>query len=174
MRSVGAVLLVIGIVLCGIMGTMNIVRWLDFKSNCGDYLKLAGDAPTIEKAEKYLGLSIDYIKSHGLNQGNSAFIFRTPQNDLGIWSEQLTGGRETLTQIMDREKANPGSVTQLEKDNALMKLREVLLDSGESGTSVTTPGNITVAPYQWFFLIGWIVAIVIVAFGALVVVAENS
>ncbi len=46
--------------------------------------------------------------------------------------------------------------SQLEKDNALMKIREVLVDIGSSGVSVTLPVHINLYPYQglYFFWLG--------------------
>jgi hypothetical protein len=136
------------------------IRWYDFKTGCGDYLKLAGDAPTVERAHGFLTTAIAYVDDRGLTNGNSAFFLHTPKNDLRVWSGQLRGGCDTLAGILEREAAVPGSVSQLEQDNALMKLREVLLDQGSSGTKLTLPDNITVYPDQIAFLFGVLLLVV--------------
>jgi hypothetical protein len=68
---------------------------------------------------------------------------------MGIWFQQLTGAAQTLHEMMGKE------TTQLERDNALMKVREVVLDNGKEGTAVTHPENISLWPSvrMYFFLL---------------------
>lgn len=126
--------------------------WFPFKGGCEDYLKLAGDAPTIEKATEYLGKAVSYVETNGLTSGNSAYFIRTPRNDVGIWYKQIKGAHETVKALVDQEATNPGSVNQLTKDNALMKVREVVLDEGSDGVEVTLPQHIWIFPSQVSFL----------------------
>ena len=125
--------------------------YIDFKRGCEDYLKIAGDAPNIERANQYLGHALDYIEANKLTVGNTAIFFDTPDCDLSIWHEQLLGAKQTTDSILARS-----DVTQLEKDNALMKLREVILDDGSSGAVVTCPNWITWYPKQGRVLL-WII-----------------
>jgi len=105
------------------------------------------------------------MKIEDLTSGNSAFIFHTPRNDVGIWYEQINGAKETASRLLEKIKEDPESVSQLEKDNALMKIREVVLDLGESGTKITTPKNISWFPNQWLMLILWIVSPILLVWG---------
>jgi hypothetical protein len=57
------------------------------------------------------------------------------------------------------------SAMQLEKSNALMKIREVVLDDSSSGTSVTLPANISWYPNQWLMLIWWSVTGILLVVG---------
>lgn len=155
MRGVAGTLAVIFTILVVVVGIVNVNMWLNFKNGCGDYLKLAGNAPTVQRANEFLGAAVNYIEKHGLTHGNSAYVFHTPENDVGVWHNQIKGAYETTVSVLQREKESPGSVTQLEKDNALMKVREVVLD----GISITAPDNITVFPNQWLVAIGWIISI---------------
>lgn len=132
-----------------IMWHVNI--WYSFNHDISNWLKLAGDAPTVERANEFLTMATKNIVHKGLTSGNSAFIFRNPDADLGIWYSQVTGARATLQSIINRSASDPESVSQLERDNALMKIREVLLDEGENGTKVTTPPNMSLYPFQWLF-----------------------
>ncbi len=148
-----AILFTIGVVGMSI-GT--IVRWYDYKTGCSDYLKLAGDAPNIEMASQFLDRAVNYVESTGRTSGNSAYIFQTPENDLGIWYNKMKGAQQTTHDLIAQVKRDPNSASQLVRDNALMKIREVVLDNGsQGGTKVTQPSNISVYPNQWLFLIGW-------------------
>lgn len=154
-----------------IVGICHIVMEYNFDNTVGDYLKLAGDAPSVERANEFLTNAIDGIERRGITKGNSAYIFKTPDADVGIWYSQITGAKETLTSILNRVKADSSSVTQLERDNALMKIREVLLDQSQSGTTVTLPPHIAIYPQHWtmfiFYVIFAILAIVCwIAFAA--------
>jgi len=142
-----AILGTIILIVCLVWATM---AWYNFKMGCKDYLKLAGDAPTIERAHEFLSGAVRYMEEHGLITGNSALVFHTPRADLGIWYKQTKGALDTLSDIIKRQE-NGTSLAQLERDNALMKIREVVLDNGSDGTEVTLPPNISLFPHQVFF-----------------------
>lgn len=135
-------------------GVINIGAWVNFKSGCTDYLKLAADSPNVEGARKYLGMALTYIESHSLTHGNSAFFFFTPRNDIGAWYNQRKEAAAVLDSIIEETKIStaPPVQIQLEKDNTLMKLREVVLDQGQEGVGVTLPQHIDVYPNQNTFL----------------------
>lgn len=143
-----------------LVSIFSIVWWYDFKNECEDYLKLTGDAPTIEKADMFLEKALNYIERKKMTNGNSAFLFRTPQNDVGIWYYQIKGAKETTNGLLKKIKQDPSSATQLEKDNALMKIREVVLDNSEKGTKVTIPLHITWFPSQILILFWWIISVI--------------
>jgi hypothetical protein len=103
MKILGSIVLTLGIVLLIGLILFAGIRWYQFKLNCKDYLKLAGDAPTIQKADEFLGRAISYLEDHNLIRGNSAILFRTPSCDVGIWYGQIKGAKETLTRIIDRK-----------------------------------------------------------------------
>jgi hypothetical protein len=136
----------------------HVVLWYQFRVGCEDYLKLAGDAPTIERATEFLGKAVNYLEEKGLISGNSAFFFPIPRKDVGIWYSQLKSAYETVGNLVEQAKNNPDSVSQLTKDNALMKIREVVLDEGSYGTIVTAPANIVVFPYQRVFLFWYLLS----------------
>ena len=123
---------------------------IEYNIYCGGHLKRAADANTIELAEQELSTALAYMDKEGWDKGGSThLIFPHPKCDIGFWYENITSAKNELQQL------DPDS-TQLEKTNVLMKLRETILDGGES-LSVTTPPGITVFPYQWLFCIwGWV------------------
>lgn len=146
-----------------ITGVFHFSRSYTFNRDIGDWLKLAADAPSVERADEFLGHAISEIDDRDLTDGNSAYIFDQPSTDIGIWYSQIQGAKQTTASILERVQNDSLSVTQLERDNALMKIREVLLDQGESGTDVTLPKNITIFPFQWLFLISYLVTLIIAA-----------
>jgi len=148
-----------------VMAIVSIGRWFDFKANCGDYLKLAGDAPTVELASAYLDSAMVFIESKHLTSGNSAYMFHTPKNDLGVWYDQLKGAKEAAASMLQRKQTDPASVTQDEQNLALIKIRDVVVDQGKKGIEVTAPDHITWFPNQWLILILWIVSIIVAAIG---------
>jgi|GEM_PF-4101285 len=173
MKTFSRFLAVSGTVSFILVSVFSIIFWYIFAKNCEDYLKLAGDAPNIEKADKFLGQALAHIEKENLTSGNSAYMFKTPINDVGIWHEQIKGAKDTTEDIIKRIKENPLAVSQLERDNALMKIREVVLDGSKKGTKVTLPDAITWFPYQWGMLIWWCMSVISAIAGWLLVKKMN-
>lgn len=123
----------------------SIVKCVEFDSNCGDYLKLAADANTIDVAEKHLSKSIEYVEKKGLTSGYTKIFVYHPTNDLGLWYENL---KTAQTQLQEMKESG---YTELEQSNMLMKLRETLLNN-EGG--LTHPDGISLVPN--FTLMFWL------------------
>jgi hypothetical protein len=125
------------------------VAYINFGRNCEGYLKRAADANTIDLAAKNLEIAIKYADANNLKSGYTSIVYRTPDEDIGFWYENLTASLKEL-------RAVKPEASQLEKTNVLIKLRETLLDQGQS-TSVTAPNGISVYPSNgawaaWGFL----------------------
>ncbi len=124
--------------MCG-WGGYRTVKYIQFDRNCAGYLKRAADANTIEKAKKELKIAVDHLEKNKLTEGYTSVLWTTPDEDVGFWYSNL---RLSLDEL---NTSNPDA-SQLEKSNLLMKLRETLLDAGESGDSVTVPSGMSVFP----------------------------
>ncbi|MFA5230227.1 MAG: hypothetical protein WC422_02195 [Candidatus Paceibacterota bacterium] len=126
------------------------VKSFQFTNGCYSYLRLAGNAPTVERAEKFLKKVVTYIDKNNLDIGNSSFLIFRPTNDLDNWSGQMRAAYKIVADLSEQT-----DVSQLTKDNALMKIREVV---------GYVPDNIAYYPYQvfmiFFLAIFWILAIV--------------
>jgi len=133
----------------------SVQQWYDLKVGCMDLLKLAANAPDVPAAHGFLSQALEYIEANGLTEGNSAYFFHTQKNDVGIWHRQLVGAKATLETILQRKAVGNESIVQLGKDNALMKLREVLMD----GTTVTVPDNLAWFPNQQLVLLWWVATV---------------
>ena len=123
-----------------------IVSGISFNINCGDYLKRAADANTVELAVKELETALNYIEENDLTDGYTSVIYKSPDEDLGFWYTNIKSAYEELKSI-------PDNATMMEKSNALMKLRETLLDNGEKGETLTIPSGISVYPNNALMMI---------------------
>lgn len=118
-----------------------IVCGITFNVNCKGYLKRAADSNTIEMAKKELDMALLYLENEGLTDGYTSVIYKTPDEDIGFWYSNLKASSEELGAISV-------DATILEKSNALMKLRETLLDQGEKSQVVTIPNGISRYPHN--------------------------
>ena len=105
----------------------SIVKGVRFDANCGNYLELAGDANSIELAEKHLSKAITYLEENKMTSGDTRVVIYYPKNDVGLWYENLK-----TAQLQLQEMIRQGNASDLEKSNMLMKLRETLLNEGGS------------------------------------------
>lgn len=148
-------------ILIGLLMMLPLVVWgcdrtiqdIHFEQNVGGYLKRAADANTVEIAAKQLRQAIEYVEAHKLTEGYTSVLYPTPDEDIAFWYNNLVASAKELDSITPE-------TTQLERTNVLMKLRETLLDNGESGSSVTVPHGISIYPnnvgYAFWGFIGWV------------------
>lgn len=136
-----------------IWGGMRIYQGIIFDINCGDRLKRAADANTVQIAKEELKASIAYMEKSGLILGYTSILYKTPDEDIGFWYRNIKSSYEELKNL-------PESTTSLEKSNVLIKLRETLLDNN----GVTFPRGISIYPdnvfYAWWAWISLIITLV--------------
>lgn len=149
-----AVLIILAIVLaivpCVTWG-YSIVKDMQFDASCGDYLKLAADANSIDVAEKHLSTAVSYLEANDLTSGYTKIFIYYPTNDIGLWYENLKTAQAQIQEM----QAN--GYTELEQSNMLMKLRETILD--DDGT-LTHPEGISIAANYtlmfWLNILLWL------------------
>lgn len=144
MKTVLCTLAVIFSILFLLWSGIRVYNNIIFDINCGDRIKRAADANTIELAIQEMKAVISYAEKEDLTQGYTSVLYQTPDEDIGFWYKNLKNALEEL------EKVSP-SATQLEKSNLLMKLRETLLDHTSGGDSVTLPSSISIFPHNKAF-----------------------
>lgn len=135
-----------------------IYKHIDFNQNCSGRLERAANANTVELAVKELDAAIQYAEDNGYTTGYTSVIYKTPDEDVEYWYNNLCASRQELINLSD-------STSTLEKTNTLMKLRETLTDTGENGTRVIYPDGLQFYPHnflwgivRWFI---WIALLVI-------------
>lgn len=139
------ILCIICVIIPFIVYGSAIYKTVNMNANCISYFKMAADANSIEIAEKHLSTGIKYLEDHNLTEGNTKIFIYKPTVDLGFWYENLKSAQSQLQNLNTKE-----NLTELEESNALMKLRETLLNSEGS---VTHPAMVSFHPNHvgWFW-----------------------
>ena len=141
----------------------GIVKAIKMDVNCLDYLSMAADANSVELADKYLSIGIDYIEKNNLTQGSTEILVYSPRKDLKLWYENLKSAQSQLKELSLKE-----DLTDLEESNTLMKLRESLLN--ETGILIY-PTNISTYPnhvsWFWYLCTIWLLSVGALFFGIL-------
>lgn len=132
-----------------VLSGARIVKMVIFNRDCGDHIKRASDANTVEMATDEMRTVIRYLEDNKMTEGYTSMLYNTPDEDVGYWYKNLKSSLEEL------EKVKP-ETTQLERSNILLKLRETLLDHGDRGDTVTVPSGISVFPNNIFYALGFI------------------
>lgn len=142
--------------------TAAIVKTIQMDANCISYFELAADANSVEIAEKHLTTGIEYLEANDMTSGTTKIFVNNPKYDIGLWYENLKSAQAQLQELKTRD-----DLTDLEESNALMKLRETLLDESE----VTHPLMISFYPnhISWFWtnILIWLLWIAALVFGVL-------
>lgn len=128
-----------------LVGTGAVIyKRIDFKQNCSGHLERAANANTVELAVKELDVAIQYAEANGYTTGYTSVIYRTPDEDVEYWYNNLCASRQELLNL-------PDSTSTLEKTNTLMKLRETLTDTGEHGSYVIYPEGLQFYPHNFLW-----------------------
>ena len=134
--------------------TIIAIKSISFDVNCGDYLKRAANANTVELAIENLEAALAYIEENNLTSGNTGVIYKSPADDIKFWYSNIKSSYEELKSI-----SSDASI--LEKSNALMKLRESIIENGEKGEYLIRPDNISQYPNNALFLFLKILSIIV-------------
>ena len=125
------ILFTISLITLGFWGGFRGVAALRFHQNCGGYIERAGQANSVETAKDDLRRAILYLEENKLTSGFTSVMYRTPDEDVGFFYNNLAAGYEELNNL-------PETATGLEKSNVLLKLRETLI----------LPQGISIYPYN--------------------------
>jgi len=140
----GLFLLLVG---CVLFAAHFFVCSLPYKQNVSGHLKQAADANSIPIAAERLEMATKYLRDNGLTTGYTSIIYRTPDEDIGFWYNNLVSAQQQLREVERNPNASP-----LETTNVLMKLRETLTDHGEKGgTEITEPNGISRYPHNFLW-----------------------
>ena len=142
MKAFFTILCIVCILIPVIVYGIAIAKAIQFNANCLNYLEMAANANSVQLAHKHLTTAINYLESHNLTSGNTKIFIYNPTRDIGFWYENLKSAQTQLEELSQKEE-----LTDLEESNALMKLRETLLDEN----SVTYPDYISFYPAH----VGW-------------------
>lgn len=135
-----AVLIASILSLCGYAGAC-LLGEINFDQDIGGHLKLAADANSTELAEERLSIAVESMRNRnfclGATRCSTSIIYKTPDEDVGYWRENIEYTLKDLQSMSKEERAN-----NLIESNQLIKVRETLMD----GNQVTTPPGIARYP----------------------------
>jgi len=158
---------IFSIIFCSIF---LIVLEVKLTQSCVGHLKRAADANTIERAQSELGIVINYLENNNLTDGYTSIFYRTPDEDINYWYNNLKESNDELLYIINKD-----STTNLEKSNQLIKLRETLLDNtSSSGDVVTCPAGFSRYPYNAWYALWFNLSWIFITGGVLLFVIDQS
>lgn len=156
MKKIFSVLLLLSVLSVLLWAGLRIYNCIVYDIDCGGHIKRAADANTVDLATQEMKTVITYLEARGMTSGYTSVLYRTPDEDVGFWYQNLKASLDELNKVKPE-------TTQLERSNILIKLCETLLDHGESVT-VTDPSGISIFPnnvaYAWFGWLSLVAAIV--------------
>ena len=140
---------VVIILLCLVCPACCAVKSVQFDQQCAGYIKQAADANTVELALERLNIAIEYVEEHDLTEGYTSVMWRTEDENIGFWYENLKACQHELQEGING--------TPLEKTNLLLKIRESLVDNHGGGITLTIPDGISRYPNNLLYgLLGWL------------------
>lgn len=153
-------LIILSALSCCVWSYSRIAASISFTYDCMEYLKLAADASVPSLAKENLDKAIDYLERKNLTSGTVSIFWHKPSNSVSFFYRNLKSAQSQLQNILEAESTNIDSIAQT---NLLMKLRDTLVDSGDSVT-VTCPEGMDIYPcnlsYFWWVVISLIVLII--------------
>lgn len=149
----GVILILIGL----ISPVLTIVNSVQFSQNCSGYLKQVADANTVTLAMERLDKAIAYVEENDLTDGYTSIIYRTEDDNIGFWYQNLKACRSELESCIDG--------TQVEQTNTLMKVRESLMD----GDVLTLPKGISRYPNNTAWMFWNLISTIVICVGFCVV-----
>jgi hypothetical protein len=110
------------------------ISYIQFDRLCTQHIERAGEATDVEIAASELEIAMDYLRGHNMTSGYTSIIYRTPDEDLGFKFQNYSTAENELKSL--------SGATELEKTNALLKLRESIHENG------TMPDGAWLYPYN--------------------------
>ncbi len=137
MKKLASIALMVPLVAWAIL---RIVSSMSFDVGCEGHMKRAADANTVPLAITEMEAVVAYADEHKLTAGYTSFFsfYRRPSKDVGFWYQNMKASLEELKSVKP-------DASSLEKSNILMKLRETLVDHGDS-TEITYPAGLEIFP----------------------------
>lgn len=131
--------------ICILFIVMRGIFAIQFSQNCGGYLKQAARSTSIERLE----IGVKYIELHNLTSGYTSIFYKTQDEDLGFWYNNL---KKSLDELKNTKVSST-----LEQSNLLIKFRETIITHTGEGESLICPDGVSVYPRNtfWFMMISF-------------------
>ena len=135
-----------------------IVKGVQFTQDCKGYLEQCSNANSVEMALDRLDRAVRYLERNDLTTGYTSILWKTEDENIGFWYENLQTCRQELIKALD--------ATQLEQTNVLMRVRESLVKNGEKGEFLIIPDGIVKYPHNLGYAIGLWLSLFLIVIGA--------
>jgi hypothetical protein len=93
------------------LGGVGAKRWHDngqWNAQVRDYLIYACKTNDPQKAKKYVGNAVTFVKEQGMDDGFSSIVFKTPDEDLREWADNL----KSVNEVFDDEDSLAQAMSQ--------------------------------------------------------------
>lgn len=136
----------------------EIVLNIQYDRKVTNELQLAANASTVEIAIEKMDLALEEIEKRDLTEGYTSIFYRTPDEDIGYWYDNLKTALDELKEITPEDN-------KLLRSNMLLKLRETILYYSQNGSYVQQPSGIHKYPYNKAWFLAYMISIVLVVTG---------
>lgn len=158
-------LLILSISSFVIWGVVRIVAAIEFDTQVIGCLRNYVEAGTIEVAEESLEAAIVALEERGLTEGQVSIFSKDPNNNIGLWYNNLSKSKELLTKLSEETAVNQFIVLEKQKNGL----------KGD-GSKIKHPKGISIYPYNggffWWSILSF-VGIVIFAI-ICIVISDND
>ena len=159
-----ATLFIISIVVFLSWAVVRINKACTFNEEVKGYLQNYVEAGTMEIAIKNLNSAIEALEKAGLTEGQISIFWENPNNNIGLWYNNLLKSRELL-----RKAVKESTLEQ----SIILEKQKIGLSGGnenDNGTiSIAIPDGISMYPYNRFFF-WWSILSAIMAIVFLIIV----
>ena len=133
-----------GISFLSIIGVIS-YKGIILDMECTGHLERAANSTNIELASGELDAAISYLDKKGLTSGYTSIFWKTPNEDIGFWYNNIKEANREL-------KNAPDTISNLEESNMLIKLRETLITNSKDGEeSIICPNGLSRYPNNGIF-----------------------
>ncbi len=110
---------------------VRIVKEVQFDQRCDGFLENAAHANQVSMVLPEMERAIAYLKENNLTDGFTSIFYRTQDDNIGFWYNNLVSATEEL-----RKEAQNKDMSALEQSNVLMKLHETLKRPEPEGITI--------------------------------------
>lgn len=108
-----------------------------FDTTIDGYLDNYAESGTLEEAEKNLSLALEALEDRNLTSGQISIFFNNPNENLGIWYQNLVSSRDELSSALTESPV---------KQSIILDKQKTWLSDG--GKHVSKPDGIEIYPYN--------------------------
>lgn len=122
-----------------------------FDEEVGGYLENYVEAGNTQTAIENLNMAIKGLEAKGMTEGQISIFWENPNNNVGIWYQNLLESKKVLEQSLEEEKRDQAIVLEKQRNG---------LKGSESNSSVRTPEGISIYPLNKVYF-GWCVGSIV-------------